>query len=114
MKKLTLLTLIPATSLFAQPNMQMGEGAKKLAQMAGEKSPYYRASKEVFQKDYFMLNQNLPFLVGLSLFHPNSDQLKSTKEQLEKLVKIKNTTVPAIAKEIKAMELELTNKSIKS
>ena len=113
MKKITLLTTLTvtlATSLFAQPNMQMGEGAKKLAQMAGEKSPYYRASKEAFPKDYFMVNQNLPFLVGVSLFHPNSDQLKLSKEQLDKLVKMKNTTVPAaakIAKEIKTMELEL-------
>jgi len=113
MKKLTRLTTLAltlATSLMADPNIQMGEGAKKLAQMAGEKSPYYRAAKEDFPKDYFMVNQNLPFLVGVSLFHPNSDQLKLSKEQLAKLVKMKNTTVPAaakVAKEIKTMELQL-------
>jgi cytochrome c551/c552 len=118
MKKITLLTTLTltlTTSLFAQPNMQMGEGAKKLAKMAGEKSPYYRASKEAFPKDYFMVNQNLPFLVGVSLFHPNSDQLKLSKEQLDKLVKMKNTTVPAaakIAKEIKGMELQLAKAMI--
>jgi len=113
MTKLTLLTTLSltlATSLMAEPNMQMGEGAKKLAQMAGEKSPYYRAQKEAFPKDYFMVNQNLPFLVGVSLFHPQSDKLNLSKEQLEQLVKMKNTTVPVaakIAKEIKSMELEL-------
>jgi len=118
MKKITLLTTLTvtlATSLFSQPNMQMGEGAKKLAKMAGEKSPYYRASKEAFPKDYFMVNQNLPFLVGVSLFHPNSDQLKLTKEQLDKLVQMKNTTVPAaakVAKQIKTMELELAKAMI--
>jgi len=118
MKKITLLTTLALTlsiSLFAQPNMQMGEGAKKLAKMAGEKSPYYRASKEAFPKDYFMVNQNLPFLVGLSLFHPNSDQLKLTKDQLDKLVEMKNTTVPAaakVAKQIKTMEFELAKAMI--
>jgi len=118
MKKLTLLTTLSltlATSLMAEPNMQMGEGAKKLAQMAGEKSPYYRAQKEAFPKDYFMVNQNLPFLVGVSLFHPQSDKLKLSKEQLDQLVKMKNTTVPAaakVAKEIKALETELAKAMI--
>ncbi len=112
---LTTLTIVLSSTLFAQPNMQKGEGAKKLAQMAGEKSPYYRAKKEAFPKDYFMINQNLPFLVGLSLFHPNSDQLKLSKEQLDKLVQMKNTTVPAaakVAKKIKALEQELAKAMI--
>ena len=118
MKKLALLTTLSltlATSLMAEANMKMGEGAKKLAQMAGEKSPYYRAEKEAFPKDYFMVNQNLPFLVGVSLFHPESKKLNLSKEQLEQLVKMKNTTVPAaakVAKEIKAMELELAKAMI--
>jgi mono/diheme cytochrome c family protein len=118
MKKIALLTTLTLTfsiSLFAQPNMQMGEGAKKLVKMAGEKSPYYRASKEAFPKDYFMINQNLPFLVGVSLFHPNSDELKLTKEQLDNLLKMKNKTVPSavkIAKQIKIMEFELANAMI--
>ena len=111
----TTLSVLLSSTLLAQPNMQKGEGAKKLAQMAGEKSPYYRAKKETFPKDYFMINQNLPFLVGVSLFHPNSDQLKLSQEQLDQLVKMKNTTVPAaakVAKEIKAMELELAKAMI--
>ena len=119
MKKLTLITTLSltlATSLIAEPNMQKGEGAKKLAQMAGEKSPYYRAKKEVFPKDYFMVNQNLPFLVGVSLFHPESKKLNLSKEQLDQLVKMKNSTVPAaakVAKEIKSMELQLAKAMIK-
>jgi mono/diheme cytochrome c family protein len=117
-KKLLLLTgLSIALSgfLMADANMKMGEGAKKLAQMAGEKSPYYRSAKEAFPKDYFMVNQNLPFLVGVSLFHPKSDQLKLSKEQLDKLVKMKNSTVPAaakVAKQIKGMENELAKMMI--
>ncbi len=112
-KKLGLITAISVVfsgSILAKPNMQMGDGAKKLAQMAGEKSPYYRAQKEVFPKDYFLVSQNLPFLVGISLFHPNSDQLKLSKEQLAKLVEMKNKTVPAsakIAKKIKTLEMQL-------
>jgi len=112
---LTTLSLALSSFLLASPNMQKGEGAKKLAQMAGEKSPYYRAKKEAFPKDYFLINQNLPFLVGVSLFHPQSDQLKLSKEQLDKLVVMKNTTVPAaakVAKQIKAMELELAKAMI--
>ncbi len=112
---LTTLTIVLSSTLLAQPNMQQGEGAKKLAKMAGEKSPYYRAKKEAFPKDYFMINQNLPFLVGVSLFHPESDQLKLSKEQLDKLVEMKNTTVPAaakVAKQIKALEQDLAQAMI--
>lgn len=111
------LGILTAFSFFliANPNMQMGDGPKKLAKMAGEKSPYYRAQKEAFPKDYFLVNQNLPFLVGVALFHPNSDQLKLSKEQLKKLVEKKNTTVPAaakVAKKIKALELQLAKSII--
>jgi len=117
-KKLAVLATISvalSSLVLANPNMQMGDGAKKLAQIAGEKSPYYRAKKEAFPKDYFLVNQNLPFLVGVSLFHPQSDKLNLTKEQLQKLVEMKNTTVPAaakVAKKIKALELKLAKAMI--
>jgi hypothetical protein len=95
----------------AKANMEKSpEGMKKLASMAGEMSPYYRAQKENFPKDYFLVSQNLPFLVGTALFHPNSDTLNLSKEQLDKLVEMKKTVVPVsakMAKEVKAMELEL-------
>lgn len=95
----------------AKANMEKSpEGMKKLAAMAGEMSPYYRAAKEDFPKGYFLVSQNLPFLVGTALFHPNSDTLNLSKMQLEKLVEMKKTVVPVsakMAKEVKAMELEL-------
>ncbi len=114
MKKIaiaTTLSLMLTSILVAQPNMQKNsDGMKKLVQMAGEKSPYYRAKKEVFPKDYFLVSQNLPFLVGVALFHPQCDELNLTKEQISKLSEMKKTIVPASAKnaqEIKKMELEL-------
>jgi hypothetical protein len=113
MRKTVVATLAVAliSSLMAKPNLEMNpENLKKLAQMAGEKSPYYRAEKENFPKDYFLVSQNLPFLVGAALFHPESDKLKLTKEQLDKLVNMKKTIVPVsakMAKRVKALELEL-------
>ncbi len=114
MKKITVVTALAfmlTSSLLANPNLQKNpDGVKKLAQMAGDKSPYYRVKKEVFPKDYFLVSQNLPFLVGTSLFNPESDKLKLTKEQLAKLVEMKKTVVPVsakMAKSVKAMELEL-------
>ncbi len=95
----------------AKSNMEKNpEGMKKLQEMAGEMSPYYRAKKEVFPKDYFLVSQNLPFLVGTALFHPNGDSLNLTPEQLKKLGYMKKTIVPVsakMAKEVKAMESEL-------
>ena len=113
MKKTVVATLavVLVSSLMAKPNLEMNpENMKKLAKMAGEMSPYYRAKKEDFPKGYFLVNQNLPFLVGAALFHPNSDKLNLTKEQLDKLVEMKNTIVPQsakMAKKVKDMELEL-------
>ncbi len=116
MKKIAIATTLAfmfTSTLFAEPNLQKNpEGLKKLAQMAGETSPYYRAKKEVFPKDYFLVSQNLPFLVGTALFHPESKKLNLTKEQLEKLVEMKKTIVPnsaKIAKQVKEMELKLAN-----
>jgi galactose-1-phosphate uridylyltransferase len=111
-KILTAVTLIAlSSSLVAKPNMEKNpEGMKKLAAMAGEKSPYYRAAKEDFPKDYFLVSNNLPFLVGTALFHPNGDSLKLSKEQLAKLGEMKKTIVPVsakLAKEVKALEMQL-------
>ena len=113
MKKRVIVTLalLFASSLVAKPNLEKNpESMKKLAQMAGEMSPYYRAQKENFPKDYFLVSQNLPFLVGTALFHPQSDKLNLTKEQLNKLIEMKNSIVPAsakMAKKVKEMELKL-------
>ena len=117
MTKKIVLTSILATllgsTLIAKPNMEKTpEGMKKLASMAGEVGPYFRGKKEAFPKDYFLVSQNLPYLVGAALFHPQSDTLKLSKEQLQKLVEMKKTIVPIaakLAKEVKDMELELAN-----
>ena len=113
---MTGLALMLSANAMADANLQKNpENIKKLQQAAGEKSPYYRATKEVFPKDYFLVSQNLPFLVGVSLFHPNSDTLKLDKKQLEAIVEMKKTTVPVsvkMAKQIKTMELELAKASL--
>ena len=110
------LALLLSGNAMANPNLEKNpEMMKKLQKIAGDKSPYYRAKKEVFPKDYFLVSQNLPFLVGVALFHPNSDTLKLSKKQLEEIIDIKKTTVPAsvkMAKEIKTMELELAKASL--
>jgi hypothetical protein len=112
-----LLALGTAATLQAKPNMVMKkESLEKMAKMAGEASPYYRAKKEAFPKDYFLASQNLPFLVGVALFHPESDRLKLNKEQLKAIVALKNTTVPAAmkaAKKIKTQELALADAILK-
>ncbi len=87
-----LLVAFTAT-VIAAPNLEKPKGPSKLMKIAGEKSPYYRMQKESFPKDYFLVNQNLPFLVGISLFHPNSDSLKLDKEQLASIIKSKDSTV---------------------
>jgi galactose-1-phosphate uridylyltransferase len=114
MKKLTISTLLLvaiSSSLMAKANMEKNpEGMKKLQAMAGEMGPYYRHKKEAFPKDYFLVGNNLPFLVGAALFHPQSDTLNLKPEQLKKLAEMKKTIVPVsakLAKEVKAMEMEL-------
>jgi len=109
---ITVALIMGLTTLgMAKANIEKSpEGMKKLASMAGEMSPYYRVAKENFPKDYFLVSQNLPFLVGTALFHPNSDTLNLSTTQLEKLIEMKKTVVPVsakLAKEVKAMELEL-------
>jgi galactose-1-phosphate uridylyltransferase len=113
----TLTTLALSSTLIAKPNMEKSpEGIKKLATIAGEVGPYFRGKKENFPKDYFLVSKNLPYLVGVALFHPQSDTLNLKKEQLEKLKLMKKTIVPIsvkLAKEVKSMELELAKKIVK-
>ncbi len=118
-KKIVLATVAAValtSALIAKPNMEKNpENVKKLAAMGGEMSPYYRGGKEAFPKDYFLVDRNLPFLVGAALFHPQSDTLNLTPEQLKKLQEMKNTIVPVsakMAKKVKAMELELAKEIV--
>lgn len=99
-----------ATSLMAKPNVEKPENFKaRLAKAAGEPGMFLRG-KEVFPKDYFLVSKNLPYLVGLSLHHPQSSTLNLNDKQIEEIQKIKKSTVPVVlkaAKEIKNLELEL-------
>lgn len=110
MKKVIALSLVLGlvTGLMAKPNVPMGDMKAKMTKMAGESSPFNH--NENFPKDYFLIPENLPFLVGLTLHHPMSSTLGLSKEQIEKIVKIKKDTVPEVlksAKEIKTVELKL-------
>jgi len=119
MKKTVITTLVAlglTSTLFAKPYMQKTpQMAKKVKEIMGETSPYYRAQKEDFPKDYFLVNQNLPFMVGVILFHPQGDKLNLTKEQLAKFKEMKKTIVPQsmkLAKKVKTLELKLTKEII--
>ena len=109
-KILTLgLSVGVATSLMAEPNVQMGAMQAKLKKMAG-KPGIFLQGKENFPKDYFLVSKNLPFLAGLTLGHPQSSSLGLSKEQIQKIQKIAKVTVPKVvkmAKDIKMLELQL-------
>ena len=95
----------------AQAIVPIKDFTKNLASKAGPKGKFYQGN-ERFPKDYFLVHQNLPFLVGLSLYHPKSSTLNLTKEQILKIKKIKKETVPEvvdISLKIKKLELELAN-----
>ena len=109
-KKAIALSLVIGltTGLMAKPNLPMGNLKAKIAKMAGKSSPFNH--NEVFPKDYLLIPKNLPYLVGLTLYHPMSSTLGLSKEQIGKIVKIKKVTVPEVlktAKKIKTLELDL-------
>lgn len=91
-------------------------GKQHVAQLkaaATETGPY--AEYDRWPKDYFLIPQNLPFLVGFSLYKPGREAIGFTKEQVSAIHDIRNTTVPAVlkmAKVIKAKELELAEKLV--
>ena len=108
------LALGLATSLMAKPNIDNTEFKANIIEISGEKGVF--APNEVFPKDYFLISKNLPFSVGLTLHHPESSTLELTKEQMAKIEEIKGSTMPAViksAKEIKALELALSDKMVK-
>jgi len=80
----------------------------KLEKMAGDPGPFM--GKENFPKGYFLISNNLPFLIGLALYHPASSNLELSKKQIDALVKYKNTATPKLASKalkIKKLELEI-------
>ena len=104
------LGIVVATVLIAKPNVEKLEDFKARLAKAADKPGMFLRGKEVFPKDYFLVPKNLPYMVGLSLYHPQSSTLNLNDNQIEKIQKIKKSTVPAVlkvAKEIKKLELEL-------
>ncbi len=82
----------------------------KLEKMAGNAGPF--VNKENFPKGYFLIPQNLPFLIGLALYHPSSSDLELRQTQIDALLKYKHSATPKLAKKalrIKKLELEIVN-----
>ncbi|RLA72354.1 MAG: hypothetical protein DRG24_03220 [Epsilonproteobacteria bacterium] len=111
-KLISLLTtgfLLFATHSFAKPNLPPPvEDMVKLKKLAGGTGPF--TAKESFPKSYFLMPQNLPYLIGLALYHPASSEINLSKKQLETLLKLKKDLTPAIiekALKIKKLELEV-------
>ncbi len=108
---LFITSLLLASSTFAKAVLAPPvEDFVKLEKMAGDAGPF--VVKENFPKDYFLIPKNLPFLIGLALYHPASSNLELTKEQIDALVKYKNNATPKLAEKalkIKKLELEITN-----
>ena len=111
------LLIIGATALTAtyaeDLNKASAEFKAKLSKAAGPLGPF--ANAEDFPKSYFLIQKNLPFMVGLSLHHPMSKSLKLSDEQKAGLNKIEKTTVPFVlkaGKQIKDKEVVLAQKFI--
>ncbi len=93
----------------AQPNIDPAKFNGKILEAAGEAGQFAIKGEE-FPKDYFLVSNNLPFLAGLSLYHPQSSTLGLSKKQIEAIDKIKKQTVPEVLKvsrKIKNLELQI-------
>ena len=102
-------SLLIASSLFAKAVLAPPvEDFVKLEKMAGDPGPFM--GKESFPKGYFLIPKNLPYLIGLALYHPASSNLNLTQKQIDALVKYKDAATPKLAKKglkIKNLELEI-------
>lgn len=111
-KSAIISSLIVSATLYAEPTLPPPvEDVVKMEKMAGPVGPF--VVKENFPKDYFLIPKNLPYLVGLSLYDPSSANLKLSKEQIDKILKIKEDLMSVAAKKalvIKKLELELMQK----
>ena len=80
----------------------------KMEKLAGPAGPF--TTKENFPKDYFLMPKNLPYLVGMTLYDNSSANLKLSKEQIDAILKIKESLMSkAVDKAlvIKKLELEM-------
>ena len=94
---------------YADPIVPKSDFAKKLQKAAGKQGKFV-VGKDNFPKSYFLVHQNLPYLVGLTLHHPKSSSLGLSKKQIQAIQEIKKRTVPLVikkAQEIKLLELKL-------
>ena len=102
-------TLLFTTSVFAKPNLPPPiQDVVKLEKIAGDAGPF--TAKENFPKGYFLIPKNLPFLIGLALYHPSSSNLQLSKKQIDTLLKYKDEATPKLAQKalkIKKLELEI-------
>ncbi len=116
MKKtlLALIVLFVSTNVIAAGQQFTAKQHKQqLKAAATEKGPY--AAYDRWPKDYFLIPQNLPFMVGLSLYKPGHEAIGYSEQQKAEIHKIRSTTVPTvleIASKIKAMELDLANRLV--
>lgn len=98
-----------ATSAVAEPTLPPPiADVVKMEKLAGDSGPF--TVKDNFPKDYLLIPKNLPFLVGLSLYNPNSSNLELSKKQINALLNIKKTVMPNMAKiaiKVKKLELEI-------
>lgn len=110
--KVTLSILIFGVSVAAEPNLPSPvEDVVKMEKMAGSVGAF--TTKESFPKDYFLMPKNLPYLVGMTLYHPSSSNLKLSNEQIDAILKIKKELMAIAAKKalhVKKLELELMQK----
>jgi len=105
------LSIALSSAAFAKPNAPKGNFAEKLKKKAGDPGPFVQG-EENFPKSYFLVSKNIPYMVGMTLHHPKSSSLELSKEQIDSISKIKESTVPAVikmAQSIKKLELELAN-----
>jgi hypothetical protein len=104
-------SLLVATAIFAKSTLPPPiQDFVKLEKMAGDPGPF--VTKEDFPKSYFLIPKNLPFLIGLALYHPASSNLNLTQKQIDALVKYKDKATPQLAKtalKIKKLELEIVS-----
>ncbi|MEA1955485.1 MAG: hypothetical protein U9N02_03215 [Campylobacterota bacterium] len=102
--------------LMSDPVIPKGDFNVKLIKMAGTPGEFIN-QKETFPRDYFLINNNLPFLLGLSLHHPMSSSLELSKKQIEIISKIKQKRMPYIIKnsqDIKLLELKLAQNIVRN
>lgn len=104
-------TLVFATSVFSKANLPPPiQDVVEMEKMAGDAGAF--TAKDNFPKAYLLMPKNLPFLVGLSIYDSSSSNLELSKEQIKKILEVKNTLMPLLAKKaliIKKLELEIVD-----